>query len=177
MTMKILGIAGSLRQDSINRQLLSKMAARTPNGARFQLFDGLADVPLFNEDLEAPIAPAGVIRLWRQVRDADVLVFATPEYNQSLPGVMKNAVDWLSRDPEGGLRGKACAVAGATVGRWGTRIAQQQLRTVLTTCGAQPLASPALYVADGVWAGPSDKEVDAFLGAIIAECGPARLAA
>jgi chromate reductase len=177
MTMKILGIAGSLRQDSFNRQLLSKMSARSPEGTRFQLVDSLADVPLFNEDLEEPAAPAGVIRLWRKVRDADVLVFATPEYNQSLPGVMKNAVDWMSRDPDRGLRGKPCAVTGATIGRWGTRIAQQQLRTVLATCGARPLADPALFVADGVGAGPSDQDVDAFLGAIIAECSIARLAA
>jgi chromate reductase len=173
----ILAISGSLRHGSINQCLLAKLAGRAPAEASFQLFEGLRDVPLFNEDLEAPSAPAGVSRLWRAVAEADVLLIATPEYNQSLPGVVKNLVDWLSRDPGRGLRGKLCAVTGATVGRWGTRIAQQQLRTVLATCGARVLGGPALYVADGSNAEPAAEELDAYLGALLAEVSPIRLAA
>jgi chromate reductase len=177
MTLCVLGIPGSLRHGSINRELLGRLDERTPAGARFDIFDGLGDVPLFSEDLESPSAPSGVERLWRAAKGADVLLFATPEYNQSLPGVVKNAVDWLSRDPDRALRGKACAVTGATVGRWGTRIAQQQLRTVLATCGARLLASPVLYIAEGATADASEQELDAYWGAILAESGGIRLAA
>lgn len=177
MTVRILAIAGSLRHNSINRRLLAKLAARASADAQFHLFEGLSDVPLFSEDLEAPAAPAGVARLWHAVGQADLLLIATPEYNQSLPGVVKNAVDWLSRDPERALRRKPCAVTGATVGRWGTRIAQQQLRTVLATCGAHVLSSPALYLADGSNAEPTVDDLDAYLGAMLAEAAPLRFAA
>lgn len=177
MVVQILGIAGSLRHGSINRRLLETLSKRCPPEAEFRPYDGIDLVPLFSEDMETPIAPAGVLSLWQAVRDADVLVFATPEYNQSLPGVTKNIVDWLSRDPDHGLRGKPCAVTGATVGRWGTRIAQQQLRTILNTCGAVMLTRPALFVADGSSSGPTQAELDSYLGALMAEIKPLRLAA
>lgn len=177
MTVRILGIAGSLRRGSINRRLLELLSKSCPLEAEFKPFEGIDLVPLFSEDLESPIAPAGVRALWQAVRDANVLVFATPEYNQSLPGVTKNIIDWLSRDPEHGLRSKPCAVTGATVGRWGTRIAQQQLRTILNSCGATMLTRPALFVADGSSAEPTQAELDSYLGALLAEIEPLRLAA
>jgi chromate reductase len=172
MTMNVLGMAGSLRQESVNRRLLDALARRAPKSVRFETFDALPQVPLFNEDLESPMAPQGVRRLWQAVRDANVLVIATPEYNQSLPGVVKNAVDWLSRDPDGSpLRAKLCAVTGATIGRWGTRIAQQQLKTALMTCGARVLSGPALFHADGLTADPGDSALDDYWNALVAEWG------
>ena len=177
MTLRVLGIPGSLRHGSINHRLLAQLGERAPAAVCFDIFDELGAVPLFNEDLESPSAPAGVQRFWRAANAADVLLFATPEYNQSLPGVVKNAVDWISRDPDHLLRGKWCAVTGATVGRWGTRIAQQQLRTVLATCGARVLASPALYVADGATVEPGEQQLDAYWGALVSESRGIRLAA
>ena len=166
----IIGIAGSLRSNSINRNLLEALAAHS-RSVRFEVFAALAEVPLFNEDLEDP-APAGVRRLWNAVRGANIVVFATPEYNQSLPGVLKNALDWLTRDPAGSpLRGKPCAVTGATVGRWGTRIAQQQLKTVLMTCGAKILTTPVLFHADGMTSEPTEQVLRQFMEALIAEDG------
>lgn len=177
MTMNILAIAGSLRRDSINRRLLTRLGDRAPAGVSFELFDDLNNVPLFSEDLEQPQAPDGVRLLWTAVGKADAIIFATPEYNQSLPGVTKNAVDWISRDPAGSpLKGKLCAVTGVTAGRWGTRIAQQQLRTVLVTCGAHVLARPALFVAEGDRQA-SEQELDDFWTALVAECGFLRQAA
>ncbi|MBA3668109.1 MAG: NAD(P)H-dependent oxidoreductase [Sphingomonas sp.] len=169
MTLTLLGLAGSLRRGSINQQLLTAMAMRAPTEIGFQLFDGLGAIPVFNEDLETPTVPAGVQSLSRAVQAADVLVISTPEYNQSLPGVVKNAIDWLSRSPDQPLGGKPCVVTGATVGKWGTRIAQQQLRTVLTTCGARVLTGPALYVADGAMPTEKQSELDVFLNAIVTD--------
>lgn len=177
MTLRVLGIPGSLRYGSINRQLLARLGDRTPSTVRFDIFEDLGSVPLFSEDLESPSAPAGVRRLWHAANAADVLLFSTPEYNQSLPGVVKNMVDWMSRDPDHLLRGKTCAVTGATLGRWGTRIAQQQLRTVLATCGARPLASANLYVADGGTVDPGEEQLDAYWRVLLAECSEIRLAA
>ena len=177
MTLRILGIAGSLRHGSINRRLLEFLAERCPADAVLQPFTRIDLIPLFNEDLESPNAPPGVTALWQAVRDADVLVFATPEYNQSLAGVTKNIVDWLSRDPEHCLRDKPCATTGATAGRWGTRISQQQLRTVLATCGARVLSSPALYVASGPSSETAQAEMDSFMGAVLAEAMSPKLAA
>ena len=177
MTLRVLGIPGSLRSGSINRQLLARLGERTPSTVRFDIFGDLGSIPLFSEDLESPSAPAGVKRLWHVADAADVLLFSTPEYNQSLPGVVKNVVDWMSRDPDHLLRGKACAVTGATVGLWGTRIAQQQLRTVLATCGARPLASANLYVAAGATVEPGEEQLDAYWGALLAESSGIRLAA
>ena len=177
MTLNILGIAASLRSGSINRRLLTRFGQCSPAGVSFELFDGLSDVPVFSEDLEKPNAPSGVRRLWSAVRTADAILFATPEYNQSLPGVTKNVVDWISRDPAGSpLKGKLCAVTGATGGRWGTRIAQQQLRTVLATCGAQVLTRTALFVAEGDRQA-TEEELSDFWTAVVAECGFLRQAA
>jgi len=177
MTRNIVGIAASLRRGSINSRLLTRLGERAPAGVGLELFDGLADVPLFSEDLEKPQAPEGVRHLWNAVRKADAIVFATPEYNQSLPGVTKNIIDWISRDPAGSpLKGKLCAVTGATAGRWGTRIAQQQLRTILTTCGAYVLTGPILFVAEGDRQA-SEQELDDFWNSIVAECGSLRQAA
>jgi len=114
-----------------------------------EICDAVLDVPVFNEDLEGPATPGSVSELWRAVGSADGIVVATPEYNQALPGSTKNLIDWISRAPGAGiLSAKPMAVVGATVGSWGTRIAQQQLRTVLSTLGARVMVTPSLFQAN-----------------------------
>ena len=112
------------------------------------LYDELASVPLFNEELEAH-TPDSVTHLRQQVAAADGMLIATPEYNQSIPGVLKNAIDWLSRPaPDEVLIGKPVAVIGASPGRWGTRLAQSALRQVLNATESLVMANPALYVRE-----------------------------
>jgi chromate reductase, NAD(P)H dehydrogenase (quinone) len=150
-TFRILCLAGSLRRDSWNRRLLHAAAALAPATLQLDVHDGLADVPMFDEDLEQrePTGPAGVRALRRAIAAADGVIIATPEYNHSLPGVLKNALDWLSREsPEGEvLVEKPVAVLGASGGPWGTRLAQASLRQVLHTCGALVMPAPTLFVA------------------------------
>lgn len=151
-TVRVLAIAGSLRRHSYNRALLQAAASLAPPSLSIELFDDLADVPLFDEDLEAhgPAGdPAGVIALRRRVSAADALLIATPEYNQSIPGVLKNAIDWLSRErPEAVLAGKPVAILGATAGRWGTRLAQAALRHTLYASEALVMPAPSVFLAD-----------------------------
>lgn len=144
----ILALAGSLRRASWNRRLLEAAAGLAPAGVVVEVFDALAEVPLFDEDLE-PTSPPGVRALREAVASADGLLVATPEYNQFLPGVLKNALDWLSRECPLGevLSGKPAAVLGASVGPWGTRLAQASARQVLHACGARVMPAPTLFVA------------------------------
>lgn len=147
---RILALPGSLRRGSHNRKLLEAAAACAPGDSRIELFDGLAEVPMFNEDLESgnPLH-AGVSRVREAVAGADGLLIATPEYNQSMPGVLKNTIDWLSRPlPEEILIGKPVAILGASTGRWGTRLAQAALRQTLTATEAQVMPTPMLFVRD-----------------------------
>ena len=120
------------------------------------VYDTIADVPLFNEDLEASgDAPDGVRRLRESIAAADGLLIATPEYNQSLPGMLKNTIDWLSRPDARGaevLEGKPVAIVGATTGAWGTRLAQSQLRHALAATGARTLPAPMLFIRDAAQA-------------------------
>lgn len=112
------------------------------------VYEDLASVPLFSEDLEVGDGPEPVCRFQREVGAADGLLIATPEYNQSVPGVLKNAVDWLSRPPERALENKPVALIGATPGPWGTRFAQSVLRHVFTATESLVLPHPALYLRD-----------------------------
>lgn len=142
----LLGIPGSLRRDSLNKRLLDAARVRVPEATTLTLYDGLADVPVFDEDREAAGTPAAVAHLKDAVARADGLLIATPEYNQSIPGGLKNAIDWLSRFEPPVLDGKPVAVMGASAGPWGTRLAQAMLRHTLTACGALLLPAPQLYV-------------------------------
>jgi chromate reductase len=145
----VLGIAGSLRSGSYNLALLRAAAELAPSGMVVRAFGELASIPLFNEDIEAE-RPAGVDQLLREVRAADGLLMATPEYNWGIPGVLKNAIDWLSRpSPDEVLIGKRVAVIGASAGRWGTRLAQAQLRQVLAATESAVMPAPALFVSEG----------------------------
>lgn len=142
----VLAIAGSLRRESLNRRVLHAASALAPSTLKINVFEGLDTVPLFNEDLELPHAPPGVERLRRAIADADGVLIATPEYNQSLPGIVKNLVDWVSRGDPVVLEGKPVGILGATPGSWGTRLAQSVLRHTLAACGALVMPTPQLYL-------------------------------
>jgi chromate reductase len=147
---KVLALAGSLRRRSHNRGLLVAAAELAPPGLEVRLYDGLASIPLFDEDLEQESGggPPPVRELRAALASADGLLVATPEYNQSIPGVLKNVIDWLSREaPEELLAGKPVAIAGATTGRWGTRLAQAALRQTLVATGALVMPAPSLFAA------------------------------
>ena len=150
--MRVLGICGSLRRGSYNRMLLQAAARRLPAGFEFELFEGLDGIPPYNEDLEAEPAPLHVRRLREAIAAADAVLVATPEYNASVPGVLKNALDWASRPfPANCLRGKTVAVVGAGTGVFGGVWAQADLRKVLTAIGADvvdaELRVPTAHVA------------------------------
>ena len=151
MVKSILGIAGSLRGGSYNRLLLAASVERAPAGVAVGIYDELGLIPPFNEDLEA-MAGEGqdvIRRFRRRVATADGLLIATPEYNWSIPGVLKNAIDWLSRPgPDEVLAGKPIAIVGASAGGWGTRLAQNALRQVLTSTECLLLPRPALFVRE-----------------------------
>lgn len=138
--MRVLGLSGSLRRDSHNRALLRAAAAALPRGAELVLWDRLAELPAYDEDLDvAPALPA-VQALREAIAAADAVLIATPEYNASLPGALKNALDWASRPhADNPLRGKPAAVVGASSGLFGAVWAQAELRKVLTTIGADVL--------------------------------------
>jgi chromate reductase len=143
--LRILGIAGSLRGNSHNRALLRAAARLAPESVILEVYDGLETVPVFNEDLEGRgDQPPGVASLRHALGECDGLLIATPEYNQSVPGVVKNMIDWLSR--EDGLSGRPVAVIGASTGPWGTRIAQTLLRQMLLSVQAVVMSDPTLFV-------------------------------
>jgi chromate reductase len=145
--MRVLGISGSLRGDSHNLRLLRAAAELLPPEAEFVLFDGLKAIPSFDEDDEA--APGRAVEQWRaEIAAADALLFATPEYNSSIPGVLKNAVDWASRPfASTVLRNKPAAVIGASTGMFGAVWAQAELRKSLAAAGARVIDSE-LPIAD-----------------------------
>ena len=130
-TLQVVGIAGSLRAGSHNRTVVRAAAELAPPGLRI-VETGIADIPFFDEDVEAEGDPAAVAALKRSVAAADGLIIATPEYEHGVPGVLKNTIDWLSRPPgRGPLLGKPVAVLGASPGMVGTARAQAQLRQTL----------------------------------------------
>jgi chromate reductase, NAD(P)H dehydrogenase (quinone) len=136
--VRVLGISGSLRRDSHNTRLLRAAAQKLPPGVELELFDGLAALPPYDEDADVEPCSEPVDRLRRAIADADALLIATPEYNASIPGVLKNAIDWASRPfPENALRDRPVAVIGASTGLFGAVWAQAELRKVLHHAGAR----------------------------------------
>lgn len=156
--MHILGISGSLRQGSLNTAALRSCAALLPDGVTFSLAD-LAAVPLYNEDLRVQGLPPSVQQLREQIKAADAIVIATPEYNYSFPGVLKNAIDWASRPPEQPFDGKPIALIGATPGGLGTSRAQYQLRQVFIYLNGHVLNRPEVMIS----AAPSKFDADGKL--------------
>jgi chromate reductase, NAD(P)H dehydrogenase (quinone) len=144
---QVIGLSGSLRRGSYNTALLKAAAAAAPEGVYVDVHD-LSEVPLFNEDVRLRGEPAGVRSLKAAVAVADAVLLATPEYNYSFSGVLKNALDWTSRPPaESPLRAKPVAIVGASGGSSGTVRAQDQLRQVLRGLGMRTLDRPEVRVA------------------------------
>lgn len=147
--MRILGICGSLRAASMNRMLLRAAQEVVPSGTTIDLAE-LLGIPVFNEDVEAKGDPEPVRALKDRIRKADAVLIATPEYSWGVPGVLKNALDWVSRPTgESTLKQKPVALMGVSSGFWGTTRAQLQLRQTLTYLDALALPSPWVYVPQG----------------------------
>jgi len=135
--MRILGLSGSLRRDSHNTRLLRSVGALLPDDVELVLFDRLNEIPPYSEDDEA-VVPSAVADLKAAIAEADGVIVATPEYNGSIPGALKNALDWVSRPhATTPLRQKPTAVIGASTGLFGAVWAQAELRKVLATIGAR----------------------------------------
>jgi chromate reductase len=137
--VRVLGISGSLRRDSYNTALLRHAGALfEAEGAEFEIYHGLRDIPAYDEDNDTEEAPEAVSRIREAVRDADAVFFVTPEYNSSIPGALKNALDWISRPfATNALRYQPVAVIGVSTGMFGAVWAQADLRKVLGAIGAR----------------------------------------
>jgi chromate reductase, NAD(P)H dehydrogenase (quinone) len=137
---RILGISGSLRRDSHNTNLLRAAAEAAGPDVELEIYDGLKEIPPYDEDDDVHPRPPSVARLTAAIVGADAVLFATPEYNASIPGQLKNAIDWISRPVATNvLRNKPVAVVGASTGAFGAVWAQAELRKVLASLGARVL--------------------------------------
>ena len=142
--VSLLAICGSLRKASVNRALLRTVGELLPAGVRFQIYDGLEHLPLFNNDHHDP---AAVIALKDAIAAADGIVFGVPEYNYSIPGGLKNALDWVSRPPATSpIRGKPVGMVGAASGMSGTIRAQTHLRQMLVYSDCPTLNQPEVCI-------------------------------
>lgn len=145
--LRILGIAGSLRRDSYNRAALHAATKLVPEGAILETFE-LDDIPIFNQD-EDQHPPAKVAELKQHIRAADAILFVTPEYNYSVPGVLKNAIDWASRPyGDSAWNGKPAAIMGASVGALGTARAQYHLRQICVFLNMYLLNQPEVMIGN-----------------------------
>ena len=145
-SLNVLGLCGSLRQASYNLAALRAAQALAPGaGMQIDIAD-ISDLPLYNEDVYAQGFPAPVERLRNQIRAADALLFVTPEYNYSMSGVSKNAMDWASRPPEQPFAGKPAAIMGASPGALGSARAQYHLRQTLVFLDVHPLNKPEVMI-------------------------------
>ena len=136
--MRVLGISGSLRSGSHNTSLLREAGRHMRDGVEYAIYDGLREIPPYDEDLDAQGTPAAVADLKQAIAEADGVLFATPEYNSSIPGQLKNAIDWVSRPfASNPLRNKPVAVIGSSTGMFGAMWAQAELRKVLAATGAR----------------------------------------
>jgi chromate reductase, NAD(P)H dehydrogenase (quinone) len=183
--MKVLGISGSLRRDSYNTMLLRSAGEMFESaGADFELYEDLKQVPPYDEDDDTGPAPAAVAQLRAAVGDADAVFFSTPEYNSSVPGQLKNAIDWLSRPKASSVMlNKPVAVIGASTGMFGAVWAQAELRKTLAATGAR-VAEGEVAVghahtridAQGHLEDPEIAEqVQAVVDALLGETRPAHL--
>jgi len=151
---RILGISGSLRRDSHNTSLLRAAAEAAGPDVQFELYDRLKEVPPYDEDDEMHPRPASVAHLNAAIENANAVLFATPEYNASIPGQLKNAIDWASRPLRTNpLRNKPVAVVSASTGAFGAVWSQQELRKVLRALGAR-------VVEDGIAVRHADRQFD-----------------
>lgn len=172
-----LAVSGSLRKSSHNTGLLRALRDLAPVGVTIELYEGLGALPFFDQDLETGAGPAAVADLRRRVREADGVIIATPEYNSAIPGVLVNALDWLSRpaDVDPVLRDKPVAILGASPSQFGTARGQLVLRQILHRVQAPVVAHPEVtvfqshqrFTADGTFTG--DDFTESLLRALLAE--------
>ena len=145
--IRILGIAGSLRRESYNRAALRAATQLVPEGASIEIFE-LEGIPGFNQD-EEQNPPAKVVELKRRIREADAILIVTPEYNYSVPGVLKNAIDWASRPyGDSAWNGKPAAIMGASIGAIGTARAQYHLRQMFVFLNMLPINQPEVMIGN-----------------------------
>jgi chromate reductase len=143
--IRVVGISGSLRAGSYNSAALRAAVALAPDGMTIETA-AIGDLPLYNDDVRAAGYPAAVQRFRDQLSAADAILFVTPEYNYSIPGVLKNAIDWASRPPSQPFDNKPVAIMGASGGVLGTARAQYQLRQMLVFLNAFPLNKPEVMI-------------------------------
>jgi chromate reductase len=142
----ILGISGSLRKASYNSAVLRAAQQLTPGSTMIALAD-ISAIPMYNEDVREAGLPPSVVSLVEQIATADAVLIATPEYNYTIPGVLKNAIDWVSKAPDQPFRHKPVAIMGASMGAIGTARAQYDLRKVFVFLDAHVLNQPEIMVA------------------------------
>jgi chromate reductase len=178
--VRVLGISGSLRRDSHNTELLRAAATLLPSGVEFELYDGLRDIPPYDEDEDKTLV-AAVRDLKQRIAAADAVLFATPEYNHSIPGQLKNGLDWVSRPlADTPLKGKPVAVIGASTGMFGAVWAQAELRKVLGAIGAKvidrelpvPMADEIVRDRDKLESSGTHSLIVGILAELIDACGP-----
>jgi chromate reductase len=144
-SISVLGICGSLRKGSFNRAALNEAIELAPPGLEVTVAD-IASIPLYNEDVRAQGFPPSVETLRQQIKTADALLFACPEYNYSMSGVLKNAIDWASRPPDQPFAGKPVAILGAAAGMAGSARAQLNLRASCVFLDMHPLNKPEVLI-------------------------------
>ena len=144
--LTVLGISGSLRQESLNSAALRAAQKLAPAGMSVDIFD-IAPIPLYNEDVKAQGFPPPVQDLREKIRAADALLLVTPEYNYSVPGVLKNAIDWASRPPEQPFQDKPIAIMGASPGALGTARAQYHPRQCFVFLNARLVTQPEVMIS------------------------------
>jgi chromate reductase len=144
--MNVFAICGSLRKESFNLKTLHAAVEAAPKTMSFDIYDRLADIPPYNEDVREKGYPPVVQDLRGRIRKADALLFVTPEYNYSIPGVLKNAIDWASRPPEQPFDGKPAAIMGASMSMLGTGRAQYHLRQTFVFLNILPVNQPEVMI-------------------------------
>jgi chromate reductase len=142
----VFAVAGSLRRASFNRSLLRAAVDLAPEGMTFDVYEDLGSIPPYDDDLRAQGLPATVVDLIARIAKADAVLFATPEYNYSVPGVLKNALDWASRGKPQPFAGKACAIMGANPAALGAVRAQYHLRQICVYLDMHPVNKPEVIV-------------------------------
>ncbi len=147
-TIRVLGIAGSLRRGSYNKGALRAAQELAPEGVSIETFNDLAAIPPYDEDVKQQGFPPPVAALRARIKAADALLIVTPEYNYSIPGVLKNAIDWASRPPEQPFDGKPIALMGASPGMLGTARAQYHLRQCFVFLNGLVLNRPEVMIAN-----------------------------
>ena len=177
--IKVLVLVGSLRAASINRQLAELAIETAPDGTSLALFDGLGELPFYNEDIDNADVAEPVVALRQAAADADAALVITPEYNGSIPGVLKNAIDWLSRPfGDGALKGKPMVVIGAALGQYGGVWAHDETRKSFGIAGPQIVDDLRLSVRSTVFDGKHPREnaevagqLRDIVGKLVAEVG------